>query len=162
MSSPMYPKQPGDLFHCSGHFLESVLVVILLMVQKSGLPVEMENIPICIYTWNPTDLYFWRDPTLQNKAFSNQNKGHLGSRYIYNLQGLKKNWCLAGFLSSTIGLLQFDRPYNSHEEPNGRLHWCLKNVMTVRKWSPIASMYRIFTYPCGWFLKNVLFMIYLW
>ncbi len=33
-------------------------------------------------TWNPNDLYFWR-PTPQNKAFSNQNKGHLGSRYIY-------------------------------------------------------------------------------
>ena len=30
----------------------------------------------------PTDLYFWRS-TQQNKAFSNQNKGHLGSRYMY-------------------------------------------------------------------------------
>ena len=37
---------------------------------------------IYIYTWNPIDLYFWRS-TPQNKAFSNQNKGHLGSRYIY-------------------------------------------------------------------------------
>ena len=27
-------------------------------------------------------LYFWRS-TPQNKAFSNQNKGHLGSRYTY-------------------------------------------------------------------------------
>ena len=26
----------GIFFHCSGHFLESVVVVILLMVQKSG------------------------------------------------------------------------------------------------------------------------------
>jgi len=39
----------------------------------------------CIYTihtWNLFVLYFggW---TLQNKVFSNQNKGHLGSRYIY-------------------------------------------------------------------------------
>ena len=39
-----------------------------------------------IYTWNPNDLYFWRS-TPQNKAFSNQNKGHLGSRY----KSLKKN-----------------------------------------------------------------------
>ena len=28
------------------------------------------------------DLYFWRS-TLQNKACSNQNKGHLGSSYMY-------------------------------------------------------------------------------
>ena len=28
------------------------------------------------------DLYFWRS-TPQNKVFSNQNKGHLGSRHIY-------------------------------------------------------------------------------
>ena len=33
-----------------------------------------------VYTWNPNDLYFWR-LTPQNKAFSNQNKCHLGSRY---------------------------------------------------------------------------------
>ena len=35
-----------------------------------------------IYTWNLFGLYFggW---TLQNKVFSNQNKGHLGSRYVY-------------------------------------------------------------------------------
>ena len=32
-------------------------------------------------TWNPNDLYFWRS-TPQCKAFSNQKKGHLGSRYI--------------------------------------------------------------------------------
>ena len=30
------------------------------------------------YTWNPFVLYFWRS-TPQNKVFSNQNKGHLGS-----------------------------------------------------------------------------------
>ncbi len=34
-----------------------------------------------ICTWSPNDLYFWRS-TPQNKPFSNQNKGHLGSRYI--------------------------------------------------------------------------------
>ena len=33
-----------------------------------------------LYTWNPNELIFWR-PTPQNKALSNQNKGHLGSRY---------------------------------------------------------------------------------
>ena len=37
-----------------------------------------------MHTWNPNDLYFWRS-TPQNKAFSNQNKGHLGSRYTYHL-----------------------------------------------------------------------------
>ena len=37
---------------------------------------------INIYTWNLFVLYFWAS-TLQNKAHSNQNKGHLGSRYIY-------------------------------------------------------------------------------
>ena len=37
---------------------------------------------VYIYAWNPNDLYFWRS-TPQNKAFSNQNKGHLGSRCIY-------------------------------------------------------------------------------
>ena len=37
-----------------------------------------------VYTLNPYDLYFWRS-TPQNKAFSNQNKGHLGSRYTYTL-----------------------------------------------------------------------------
>ena len=35
-----------------------------------------------IYTWNLFVLYFG-GLTLQNKAFSNQNKGHLGSRYTY-------------------------------------------------------------------------------
>ena len=40
---------------------------------------EQDALP-SIATWNPNDLYFWRS-TPQNKAFSNQNKGHLGSRY---------------------------------------------------------------------------------
>ena len=26
---------------------------------------------------------FWGERTLQKKAFSNENRGHLGSRYIY-------------------------------------------------------------------------------
>ena len=41
--------------------------------------------PLCIYIYiylEPHDLYFWRSIP-QNKAFSNQNKGHLGSRCIY-------------------------------------------------------------------------------
>ncbi len=37
----------------------------------------------------PNDLYFWRS-TPQNKAFSNQNKGHLGSRYIISLDTSQK------------------------------------------------------------------------
>ena len=32
----------------------------------------------------PLTSIFWR-PTPQNNAFSNQNKGHLGSRYMYIL-----------------------------------------------------------------------------
>ena len=45
--------------------------------------------PICsmgleyLPTWNLFVLYFGAS-TLQNKALSNQNKGHLGSRYIYH------------------------------------------------------------------------------
>ncbi len=34
-----------------------------------------------MYTWNPFVLYFG-DLTLQNKVFSIQNRGHLGSRYM--------------------------------------------------------------------------------
>ena len=37
------------------------------------------NHQLTIPPWNPNDLYFWRS-TPQNKALSNQNKGHLGSR----------------------------------------------------------------------------------
>ncbi len=39
-----------------------------------------------IYTWNPFVLYFG-DLTLQNKVFSIQNRGHLGSRYPYATHG---------------------------------------------------------------------------
>ena len=37
-----------------------------------------------VYHKTPNDLYFWRSAP-QNKAFSNQNKGHLGStrRYMF-------------------------------------------------------------------------------
>ncbi len=42
------------------------------------------------HAWNPNDLYFWRS-TPQKKAFSNQNKGHLGSRYTY-VRSLPKFW----------------------------------------------------------------------
>ena len=40
-----------------------------------------------ISTSNPNDPYFWRS-TPQNKAFSNQNRGHLGSRY-WQVQEIK-------------------------------------------------------------------------
>ncbi len=33
--------------------------------------------------WNPNDLYFWRSTPPKQGLNSNQNKGHLGSRYIY-------------------------------------------------------------------------------
>ena len=51
-----------------------------ILMQSAGL--AQICIYIFIFTWNPNDLYVWRS-TPQNKAFSNQNKGHLGCRYIY-------------------------------------------------------------------------------
>ncbi len=42
------------------------------------VPMKPNKLP---YTWNRNDLHFCRS-TPKNKAFSNQNKGHLGSRYI--------------------------------------------------------------------------------
>ena len=53
-----------------------------LGVFRMRTAVEVEVMKVYIYTWNLFVLYFWAS-TLQNKAFSNQNKGHLGSRYIY-------------------------------------------------------------------------------
>ena len=50
------------------------------MVEKRGTYCSYRNINILKlsnkYIWNPNDLYFCRS-TLQNKAFSNQKKGHL-------------------------------------------------------------------------------------
>ena len=40
------------------------------------------RILILVYTWNLFVLYFWAS-TLQNKALSNKNKGHLGSRFVF-------------------------------------------------------------------------------
>ena len=53
-----------------------------------------------IYAWNPNDLYFWRSNP-QNKAFSNQNKGHLGSRWIYFNEG--KHFSSFSGYSSGVG-----------------------------------------------------------
>ncbi len=47
------------------------------------LGVDVLNIHI--YTWNLFCPLFWGETTLQKKAFSNQNRGHLGSRHIYEL-----------------------------------------------------------------------------
>ncbi len=74
---------------------------------------------IYIYTWNPNDLYFWRS-TPQNKALSNQNKGHLGSRYIYytswhfvTFQKFKQQgpWCHFLFTRSRWGVFVFCRRF---------------------------------------------------
>ena len=59
--------------HGSRHFLEKVLFCFLARDV-----VDMTY----IYTWNLFVLYFGVS-TLQNKVFSNQNKGRLGSVYIY-------------------------------------------------------------------------------
>ena len=56
-------------------------VVQFFCFWLEGVGIHM-NIYWYIQTWNPNDLYFWR-LTTQNKAFSNQNKGLLGSRNIY-------------------------------------------------------------------------------
>ena len=42
----------------------------------------MSWLGVYIYTWNLFVLYFWAS-TIQNKVFSNQNRGHFGSRYTY-------------------------------------------------------------------------------
>ena len=41
---------------------------------------------VCVYTWNPNDLYFWRDPTLQNKAeIPIKTAGSFGFQVYINL-----------------------------------------------------------------------------
>ena len=57
-------------------------VDVMTMTMAGGVGGGPGTWNIYIYTWNPNDLYFWRS-TPQNKAFSNQNKGQVGSRYIY-------------------------------------------------------------------------------
>ena len=44
--------------------------------------IYMVNFKLYIYLEPKWPLFFEGQPS-QNKAFSNQNKGHLGSRYIY-------------------------------------------------------------------------------
>ena len=119
----------GIFFHCSGHFLESFFGCHT--VDGSEIWLNQLRWRISLYVYIPrtqlTSIFEGTQP-LQNKAeLPIKTRGPIWvlGIYIYiyiYLQGLKKNRCLAGFLSSTIGLLQFDRPYNSHEEPNGRLH----------------------------------------
>ena len=53
---------------------------------KSNQLKYLVNLMILImYTWNLFVLYFWAIKILQNKALSNQNKGHLGSRYKFDI-----------------------------------------------------------------------------
>ena len=53
-----------------------------LHIPTDGSNCDSNTNEVCIYTWNLFVLYFggW---TLQNKAFFKQNRGYLGSRYIY-------------------------------------------------------------------------------
>ena len=70
---------------CFGNSIECFGMFVVLLVSRVSLLYIQKQTHIyihIIYTWNPNDLYFWRS-TRQNKAFSNQNKGHLGSRYTY-------------------------------------------------------------------------------
>ncbi len=76
---------------------------------------------IYIYTWNLFVLSFgsW---TLQKKAFSNQNKGHLGSRYIYIFTFMIHAWLdfKHHFLQSTGKTMQHDSRAGSwFHQPDG-------------------------------------------
>ncbi len=76
-------------------------------------------------TWNPNDLYFWRSSP-QNKAFSNQNKGHLGSRYIISV--IFSTWVVVTF---RLWKLYHFRHHGSRIACCGTLWNCqLKNINT--------------------------------
>ena len=45
--------------------------------------ISLTHTYIYIYAWNLLGTLYFGGWTLQNKVFSNQNKGHLGSRYIH-------------------------------------------------------------------------------
>ena len=56
---------------------------------------------IYIYSWNLCVLYF-EAQTIQNKVLSNQNKGHLGSRYIYSIFH-PQDFCFRCILALMLG-----------------------------------------------------------
>ena len=51
------------------------------MIHRARIPHRTMGQPLDIFTWSPDDLYLVKFNS-PNKDFSNQNKGHLGSRYI--------------------------------------------------------------------------------
>ena len=59
------------------------IFISICVVVAYGITFQLKHIE-SIHTWNPNDLYFWRS-TPQNKAFSDQKKGYLGSRYIQKI-----------------------------------------------------------------------------
>ena len=71
--SPVHQPSQRTLARCEGCLeLDSLLecwFVVYIYIHIPG---------------TPTDLYFWRS-TPQSKAFSDENKGHLGSRYVSTL-----------------------------------------------------------------------------
>ena len=84
----MEPEMPLQLFWGGVLWDVDILVLPAASWQEGLSPLTGGG---CVYdlhnylhlcTWNPNDLYFWRSTTHQNKAFSNQNKGHLGSGYV--------------------------------------------------------------------------------
>ncbi len=58
---------------------------------------------VYMYTWSHYDLYFWRSIP-QNKPFSNQNKGHLGSRCVCVCVYIYIYMIIAYCIISKIGL----------------------------------------------------------
>ena len=72
-------------FFVGDHQLLQLLVTARQLIFQIFFPqISFPDAPCREYlpTWNLFVLYFggW---TLQNKVFCNQNKGHLGSRYMY-------------------------------------------------------------------------------
>ena len=71
-------------FFVGDHQLLQLVTARQLIFQNFFPQISFPDAPCREYlpTWNLFVLYFcgW---TLQNKVFCNQNKGHLGSRYMY-------------------------------------------------------------------------------
>ena len=67
-------------------------IALVQLITRKGLDGSGGALMVCKdgweFTWNPNDLHVWRS-TPQNKAFSNQNKGHLGSRWWYPTQEIR-------------------------------------------------------------------------
>ena len=87
-----------------------------------------------IRTWNPNDLYFWRSKP-QNKAFSNQNKGHFGSRDIIKCWPFSQ-WSMCELSSGSYDLHQV------HSETFTQRSFCASSACQRRSTCCHCSMFR--------------------